>query len=178
MKRSSQVALTLLVPSMAAFGCSEQRAPTPMGIGSAVGGAGVSQLSDSEYLVSEDLDESGNPIPSSSTDSSTQTAATQNTPHYRGRSSFIPYIPYFGGGRGWGGGYRPSAPSPPMARPMGSNSSAPRPIGTQSGGSTGTVHSGSTGTVHGGSTGTVHGGSTGTVHGGFGGTGSHLSGGS
>ena len=162
MKRSSQVALTLLVPSMAAFGCSEQRAPTPMGIGSAVGGAGVSQLSDSEYLVSEDLDESGNPIPSSSTDSSTQTAATQNTPHYRGRSSFIPYIPYFGGGRGWGGGYRPSAPSPPMARPMGSNSSAPRPIGTQSGGSTGTVHSGSTG----------------TVHGGFGGTGSHLSGGS
>jgi hypothetical protein len=169
MKRSSQVALTLLVPSMAAFGCSTEPASIPSGIGSATGGAGVSQLSDSEYLVSEDLDESGNPIPSSSPASSTQTGATQNTPHYRGRSSFIPYIPYFGGGRGWGGGYRPTAPSPPMTRPMGPNSSAPRPVGTQSGGSPGTVHSGSTGTVHTGS--------TGTVHGGFGGTGSHLSGG-
>ena len=172
MKRSSQVALTLLVPSMAAFGCSKEPASVPSGIGSAMGGAGVSQLSDSEYLVSEDLDESGNPIPSSSTASSTQTVATQNTPHYRGRSSFIPYIPYFGGGggRGWGGGYRPSAPSPPMTRPLGPNSSAPRSNGMQSGGSSGTVPSGSTGTAHGGS--------TGTVHGGFGGTGSHLSGGS
>ena len=158
MKRSSKVALTLLVPSMAAFGCSQSEPPKPnpasVAAASKVNHASPDQKegADEEFVVSQNEGDSENP----NAQNSNLTPTSNSTGHsYRHRTSFIPY--FFGGSSNR---YQNSAPPRPMSAPMSTPSG--HPTAGSAGGGASVPHS--TG--------------AGISRGGFGGTGSHLSGGS
>jgi hypothetical protein len=158
MKRSSKVALTLLVPSMAAFGCSQSELPkaSPASVAAAGKSNPASpdqkEKEDEEFVVSQNDDDSQTPNPTSSNLNPT---STQTGQHYHHRTSFIPFF--------WGGAsnrYQNSVPPRPMPVPTSPPSWHPTagPVGN------GVSVPHSTG--------------AGISRGGFGGTGSHLSGGS
>ncbi len=163
MKRSTNVALTLLVPAMAAFGCSQQ--PTPQETGRALIGQGpgghAAAGEKEEWETNSDCDLPAKPgepdkTPCNSPESGTGSAPVghaRSTGGYIGRRSYFPF--FFGGFRSGGMNTAPSHSS----------------TGTRPSQGTGT----STGTSQPHSSGTS---SSSVTHGGFGGTGSHLSGGS
>ncbi len=158
MKRSSKVALTLLVPSMAAFGCSQSEPPKPIpasvATASKLNRASPDQNEgeDEEFVVSQNEGDAEN----ANAQSSNLTPTPNSTGHYyRHRTSFIPY--FFGGSSNR---YQNSVPPRPTSAPISTPSG--HPMAGSAGGGASVPHS--TG--------------AGISRGGFGGTGSHLSGGS
>ena len=159
MKRSSKVALTLLVPSMAAFGCSQGEAPKPNPASVAAKGQlnraspDQKEKEDEEFVVSQNEGDSENP----NAQSSNLNPTSNSTGHsYRHRTSFIPY--FFGGSSNR---YQNSAPPRTTSAPMSTPSGHP-----------------TAGPVGGSGASVPHSTGAGISRGGFGGTGSHLSGGS
>ncbi len=158
MKRSSKVALTLLVPSMAAFGCShsEPPKPNPANVAAAAklnrASPDEKEKDDEEFVVSQNEGDSENP----NAQSSNLNPTPNSTGHYyRHRTSFVPY--FFGGSSNR---YQNSAPPRTTSAPL--NTPSGHPTAGSVGGGASVPHT--TG--------------AGISRGGFGGTGSHLSGGS
>ena len=157
MKRSSKVALTLLVPSMAAFGCSQGESPKPNPARVATSGqlnrasSDQKEKEDEEFVVSQNEGDSENP----NAQNSNLTPTSNSTGHYHHRTSFIPY--FFGGSSNrYQNSAQPRTTSAPMSTPSGHPTAGPVGSGASVPHSTG----------------------AGISRGGFGGTGSHLSGGS
>ncbi len=129
MKRSSKVALTLLVPSMAAFGCSqtEPPKPTPTSIAAPrkVNPAAHNGKEDEEFVVSQNEDDSEKQNPQSSNLNPTSSSTGQ---HYHHRSTYFPNV--FGGSSNR---YQNSPSAPPgrsVAGPVNNGISAPHSTGT------------------------------------------------
>ena len=128
MKRSSKVALTLLVPSMAAFGCSQTEppkpAPTSFAASGKVNSAARNNKEDDEFVVSQNEDDSEKENAQASNLTPTSTSTGQ---HYHHRSMYFPNV--FGGSSNR---YQNAPPAPPgrsVAGPVSNGISAPHSTG-------------------------------------------------
>ena len=128
MKRSSKVALTLLVPSMAAFGCSQTEppkpAPTSFAASGKVNSAARNNKEDDEFVVSQNEDDSEKENAQASNLTPTSTSTGQ---HYHHRSMYFPNV--FGGSSNRYQNPPPSIPGRSIAGPVNSGGSAPHSTG-------------------------------------------------
>jgi hypothetical protein len=155
MKRSKNVYLTLLVPAMAAFGCSRETAPAGSG-GSFDTATAEPAAANGEVVEKTDEEKNANGTAPHST------VSHASTPRHHSSYFYLPWL---------------------MGHRSGATRTMPTPVGTGVNRSSGISHPNTTshpsGASHPGPThsGSVH--PSGSIsHGGFGGTGSHLSGGS